>query len=226
MGLPQRGGQDHTATPVRRGPQLPRQSLPGPRRRPLGLHSSRRNLWNRAAIRTARSFQDGRARVRIDNRGGFIEPNGPLAVPPLFEGANGYAEGLAPVQQAGEWGYIDKAGKVVIPMRFTTAASFAEGLAAVKTGKTWGFIDKNGELVIPATYEATGEFAEGLCPYKSAANGASSIPRPSSPSLRSTPLPTTSPKVWLQLPSKAVPVISTTNNTSCGKPKSSAALDA
>ncbi|HML36696.1 MAG TPA: WG repeat-containing protein [Bacillota bacterium] len=85
-----------------------------------------------------------------DQKKGFIDKTGEIAIPQIYLNAGDFSEGLAPVQSAETklWGYIDNAGSLVIPMEFETAEPFHEGLAYVCKGGLAGYIDKSGKTAI------------------------------------------------------------------------------
>jgi len=97
-------------------------------------------------------YSDRRAVAQIGEKLGYIDPQGNLAIPPLFEGARHFSEGLAGVTLDGKDGYIDTTGAFVIPPRFDMAAPFDRGMALVRQGDWRGFINRQGDFVIPPTY--------------------------------------------------------------------------
>lgn len=108
-------------------------------------------------------FSDGRAKVTVNGKAGFIDSTGKLVIKADLNDAGRFSEGLAPFEdRKGKWGFIDKNGQVVIPAQFEWALTFSEGLAAVQLGSKWGFIDRNGLLVIKATFDDVSSFSEGL----------------------------------------------------------------
>jgi WG repeat protein len=89
------------------------------------------------AFDEADAFAEERARVSVDKKLGFIDPDGTFVARPQFEAATSFHEGLARVKIGDKWGFIDKAGQVVIQPMFEDSSSgisadtgsFYEGLA-------------------------------------------------------------------------------------------------
>ncbi len=112
-------------------------------------------------------FSEGLTWIVLNNKVGYMDKTGKIAIKPRFEKAWDFQEGLALVCKVGEGpgycGYINKNGKYVIISQFVNAMSFSEGLAAVKMNDQWGYIDKTGKFVITPRYnDAVGSFSEGL----------------------------------------------------------------
>lgn len=120
------------------------------------------------------SFKEGRARVKVKGKWGFIDKTGTMVVNPIYEDVGYFSEGLAPVAKKVEgkeevlWGYIDANGGVKIDFQFmpdTTmfdddgAREFSEGKAfASSNGKEWGCIDVEGKYQINPQFEGLFEF--------------------------------------------------------------------
>ena len=85
-----------------------------------------------------------------DQKKGFINKAGEVAVPQLFLNAGDFSESLAPVQSSDTklWGFIDNGGNLIIPMEFQAAESFHDGVACVEKNGLAGYIDKTGKTVI------------------------------------------------------------------------------
>ncbi|MDR0954646.1 MAG: WG repeat-containing protein [Rikenellaceae bacterium] len=114
------------------------------------------------------NFSEGLARVKINDKYGYIDQAGREVIAPKYDEARGFSEGLALVIINGKWGYIDKTGRKVIAPKYDDAWVFFEGLAAVKINDEWGYndkwgyIDKTGQKAIAPKYDDAGYFSEGL----------------------------------------------------------------
>jgi hypothetical protein len=127
----------------------------------------------------ARAFHGGLAAVGIgdpgerfdvpgDQRWGYIDASGKVAIDLKFTLAWDFNDGLAPVYVGGrwdygggyrvvdgKWGYIDNTGKLVIKPQFELARIYDSGLAKVlfKSEYTdhdvssWGYIDTKGKVI-------------------------------------------------------------------------------
>ena len=116
-----------------------------------------------------RSFSEGRAAVKKDDRWGFVDRDGRTIVEPQYDGVWDFAEGLAgfsiggkevPFGKSGTWrtaglrGFIDRAGSVVIPPMWPRISSFREGFAAVCVGgrKQSGPLLAGNEILLDQKY--------------------------------------------------------------------------
>lgn len=118
-------------------------------------------------------FYENLARVKANDRWGFIDRSGRVVVPIEYRGGfrserlGSFSEGLAPLANGDErYGFVNRLGRVVIPFIYTDAEMFSEGLAPVSVGTgeavRWGYIDMAGRQVIAPKYLRAFAFAEGL----------------------------------------------------------------
>ncbi len=99
-------------------------------------------------------FEGGIARVELDDKYGFVDQQGNVLVPVIYNKVRYFSESLAPVNNGfdynnkGEWGYADKSGRIVIPIGFKMAGAFSGGKALVKFDEDrYGFINKQGKEI-------------------------------------------------------------------------------
>ena len=107
-----------------------------------------------------------RALVKKDGKFGFIDKNGTLVVPCIYDSADEYWEGMACIEMDGKWGFIDKNGTMIVPCIYEKAFPYHEGMACVKKDGKWGFIDKNRTLVVPCIYDDAYGYWEGMVRVK------------------------------------------------------------
>ena len=101
----------------------------------------------------ANDFHEGLVMIMKNGKAGFLDKQGKVAIPFLYERAKDFSEGFAAVKKAGKWGFINKEGKNVIPCQYDKVASFREGLVAVvKNGKS-GYINTKGKEIVPFIYD-------------------------------------------------------------------------
>lgn len=103
------------------------------------------------------------AKVKKDNKKGFINRKGEEVVPCKYSQINDFFEGLAAVCIGGirigkrwcngEWGYIDQTGEEIIPCIYNRSNRFCGDLAMVNLDGRWGYIDKTGKEVISCKYD-------------------------------------------------------------------------
>lgn len=96
---------------------------------------------------------EGLIPVKRDDKAGYLNLKGVVAIPLIYEEADTFSEGLGPVQKGSKWGYIDKNGKTIIPFKFDDAGVFGNGLAPARIGEQSGFIDANGEFVFRLEFD-------------------------------------------------------------------------
>lgn len=115
----------------------------------------------------AYTFRCNIARVRLNNKWGYIDPSGKNITPLKYDDANSIVEELAMVRSKEGWGYINQNGKEIIPCRYDYSDFFNEGLAKVKFNKKLGFIDHTGKDIIPCIYDYADSFSEGIATVRS-----------------------------------------------------------
>lgn len=114
-------------------------------------------------------LSDGFTHVTRDGKSGFVNSNGKLVIPCIYDDAQDFSEGLAAVMTKGKWGFIDYEGRLVIPFMYEDLGddlreslySFSDGLSAASINGKIGYINKNGETVIPFIYDDCGYFDKG-----------------------------------------------------------------
>ncbi len=93
---------------------------------------------------------------------GFVNLNGDVVIPFIFDEVRPFNQGLAPVKKDGLWGFIDqKSCFAVEPFydefyaadKTTAYQAFFDGLAYVKKNGKWGAIDKQGKVVIDISWD-------------------------------------------------------------------------
>lgn len=114
------------------------------------------------------TYADGRARA------GFIDPDGKIVLPLVYEFATYFAEGLASVAVTPDrWGYIDRTGRLAIAPTFEFAGAFHDGRACVALSAAEGaggarapernaVIDATGKVVFETGASAIEDFHDGL----------------------------------------------------------------
>ena len=104
--------------------------------------------------------------AKKDEKWGYINQQGKIAISFDFDFCERFVEGLAAITQNGKIGFIDESGIIVIPCQYDelyNSIGFSEGLVGVRQGKQWGYIDKYGQVAIPFQDGLTGApFSCGL----------------------------------------------------------------
>lgn len=126
-------------------------------------------------------FAEGRGRIRTrEHTYGFVDEDGTLVIPAIYEDALDFSEGLAAaaVRNANgqrRWGYIDRDGAWVIEPQLYRAQSFSEGLAAFEADPAShrdghyaaaGYLDPTGAIEMQPRFRSAGPFREGFAPVR------------------------------------------------------------
>jgi hypothetical protein len=118
---------------------------------------------------SAWSFTDnGLARVKVNDKFGFINEKGEEVIKPRFDSALDFSDnGLAAIGVNKQYGYINKRGKEVIKPRFDMAEYFVNDLAPVMVNGQYGYINEKGTLVIEPRFDGVEYFASnGLALFR------------------------------------------------------------
>lgn len=112
------------------------------------------------------SINEGRIPASRGDKSGYLDLQGKVAIPLIYDTALAFSEGLAAVKKGDKWGYVDRGGQLVIPFQFDNAGTFSQGLAEAKVAKTTGFIDKSGAFSFKLHFrEASGFSGDGISAF-------------------------------------------------------------
>ena len=127
------------------------------------------------AYQEAHDFHEGLAAVKQNDRWGYIDNLGRIAIPLVYKipDAGDFSDGFAFIGDH----YIDTEGNqafsredpdtgVIEEKFFRNGLPFSQGLAAVQSGAQWGYIDLMGNYVIAPSFERVDSFSEGLAPAR------------------------------------------------------------
>jgi hypothetical protein len=106
-------------------------------------------------------YHEGRAKVELNGKYGFIDSDGNVVVPLIYVWASKFSEGRASVELNYQYGFIDLDGNVVMSPRYGWASDFHEGRAIVKLNGKYGVIDLEGNEVVPLRYDFIEHFHKG-----------------------------------------------------------------
>lgn len=105
-------------------------------------------------------FQEGLGKVCEGGKYGFVNLNGEIVIPYLFEEAGAFNNGFAIVKKDDSWGYIDMNGQPITEFKYYDAGDFKYDHAVVVIRKynekgeylLKGVINQKGKEVIPCQY--------------------------------------------------------------------------
>jgi len=117
-----------------------------------------------------KGFSNGLAPVQLNEKWGFLNTEGKLAIPTKYDNVIPFNDGFSSVQRNGQFFVLDINGNeypVDVP-GIEDLNDFSEQLASFKTsGDLVGFVDGGGRLAIQPTYLSAGDFHGGLAWAKS-----------------------------------------------------------
>ena len=102
-------------------------------------------------------FSDGVAPLSLpDGASGYIDEQGEVALPFIYEYAYPFIDGYAVVKSQGKWGMIDRNGRVMVPFKYDEL--WYRGLCAdnrygVIRNKKFGYIALDGTEAIPCRFD-------------------------------------------------------------------------
>ena len=95
------------------------------------------------------SFVNGFARVKKDDKYGFINRKGVLICEIKYEKVSSFICGRAAVKENGKWGFINEEGKPICEIKYDWVGCFqVEGYAKVEVEKECYFMNRNGETLL------------------------------------------------------------------------------
>lgn len=100
--------------------------------------------------------------IKVGDQFGFINTDGVLLIPPVYEQVSNFSEGLAVVEKNGKFGVIDKYNQVRIPFKFDAISDFISGRAIVELDGLQGMIHRNGGYVFECKFDDMGNLSNGL----------------------------------------------------------------
>lgn len=89
-------------------------------------------------------LSDGLAAFGDDDKYGYFDSRGRVAIPPIFEFARPFQNGFAVVKFNGVYRFIDKAGRFASPIEFASVTNLSsDGAKAVVAGPLYRFIEND-----------------------------------------------------------------------------------
>ena len=104
-------------------------------------------------------FSEGRAKIQVHSKYGFIDTSGTVVVQPIYEQAKNYNSGKAFMKKGNQYVWLDLSGKEIEDFEqiiFEEIGPFSEGYSRVKIFNDYGFIYPDSSFFIfPRFSEAT-----------------------------------------------------------------------
>ncbi|MGN1211459.1 MAG: WG repeat-containing protein [Candidatus Cryptobacteroides sp.] len=108
-----------------------------------------------------RPYCDGLSAFKQNDKWGFLDVDGKVAIEPIYEECMDFSNGFAAVKKDGRWGYINAEGTIRIEPSFDECTSFKKELAKAKRNGKWGVIDKKGTSVAGFMFDTISDFYDG-----------------------------------------------------------------
>lgn len=122
-----------------------------------------RRKWHVVEADFVRGFREGLAPFRREDKWGYLDHQGNIAVTPQFESVDHFRGGVARARLDGAWGIIGTAGEWKLQPLYSKLENPREGLVPFsRDGRFWGVITIDGREVVPPTFSRIEAFSEGL----------------------------------------------------------------
>lgn len=107
-------------------------------------------------------FKEGKARIMVNGKYGFIDENHLVAVQPIYDNALDFSEGFAAICLGKLWGFINKDGiQEIMPMS-PSVGNYKDGIAPAARDGKMTYINKDGRLIVVPKYAYASEFYNGM----------------------------------------------------------------
>jgi formylglycine-generating enzyme required for sulfatase activity len=126
-----------------------------------GFINEKGELFIECRYDDAGNFQNGYARVKIQDKWGYIDKTGKQIVPCTYENAYDFSCSYAMIKNNGKYGFINEQGDLKVPCIYEDAESFSAGFARVKIDDKWNFITKKGEELL-VEFDFIHDFSDGV----------------------------------------------------------------
>lgn len=103
------------------------------------------------------------AKITLNDKWGYIDTNGDIVIPIIYDDVWGFEEGISKVQYKNKQGYINTTGKEIIPVIFKYAWNLNQqkkGMILVQNSssfsgkqKDFGLFDKFGNVILKPIYD-------------------------------------------------------------------------
>lgn len=115
-----------------------------------------------AVFDDACDFREDFAAVCIDNKWGYINREGFIALPFCFDKVVDYNKSVAIIKKGADWQLIDTSQKVIATLRADSMSSFGCGMSRIKRGNKYGFINMKGDIVIAIKFHKAKNFRNNM----------------------------------------------------------------
>ncbi len=111
-------------------------------------------------------YYDGLLLIIENNQFGYMDVDGNIAIPAIYDSARDFFCGRALVEQDGYYGFIDTKGNTIYPIRLKEAYDYDNDYAVIGLDDGYGFITLTGDDLNDEVYEDWSYFFDGLAAVK------------------------------------------------------------
>lgn len=104
-------------------------------------------------------FVNGLAQIKSGGKYGFINYNGKIVIPCIFDHASYFYGKYAVVEKDKNYGVINREGKYVINPTYSWISSIVDSYVFVKNNNLNGVVDISGKQIIPCEYSSIIKYA-------------------------------------------------------------------
>lgn len=119
------------------------------------------NSLQRVSLNPNWVFYEGRAIISRAEKYGFVDLQGNIIVPTIYDEVLNFSQSRARVRMGKKWGYIDLSGIEIIAPTFDNCGDFHEGFSWVFDGKNCRYIDVNGFDAFHGQFTYVDDFYNG-----------------------------------------------------------------
>ena len=103
-----------------------------------------------------------------ENKYGFLNLKGEVAIPAEYDIIGNFSNGLARVKKDGKYGFINKNNEMIIENKYDFVNDFVNGYAIVTVDYLYGLINTEGKFVMDVKYTNLGNVYNDICYFKTA----------------------------------------------------------
>ena len=105
-------------------------------------------------------YYQGLALVKSGDKWGYIDKEGNVKVPIIYEAANNFGgEKIAKVKKDGLWGYVNINAKEIVPVEYEFCGEINNGIIAVGKKNKYGFVNTKGKNICGLIYDRVEPFS-------------------------------------------------------------------
>ena len=113
-----------------------------------------------------KSFSEGFAWVRLNDKWNFLNPDGKLISDQWFDWVGDFCNDFARVRLNSTWNFLNTNGKLISEQWFDEIDNFKNGFARVELNDKWNFINTDGKIISDQWFDDVWYFQDGFARVK------------------------------------------------------------